>query len=43
MAAFVFFMNLLALAFALVFAAELSSLLIGCVIWLARWKRGRRS
>ena len=42
MAAFVFIMTLLAAAFALVFVAELVSLLAGCVLWALRWKRGRR-
>lgn len=42
MAAFVFFVNLLVAGFGLVFAAELVSLLAGCVLWALRWKRGRR-
>ena len=41
MAIFVFCMNLLVAGFALVFIGEIVTLLIGSVVWVRDWWKGR--
>ena len=41
MAIFDFFMNLLVAGFGLVFAAEISTLVVGSLAWAVDWWKGR--